>query len=424
MANVEGPLAKELREIAEGKKSIPTTYAIRHHFVPAFALSKFATPQKRDGLLYQLSAKTGQPKKITPEEACFVEELYTQDADDGSPDRVLESFFSIVESHAANAFARFLADPLKLSDEDRQTIAYYLAFQYQRTPVALEHSAQTQEAMMAVMMGLQFANAEYFKTQHHEVFGEGASDEEIEDLRRTTIEMLKSGGIGFEKPEAGAFYMMMAVADEVASSIAALTWGLVEATDGEFVTSDRALAMHDPTLTFPWSGHALRSSDNAQTTVPLSPTHCLVLCQSDQPVVVLQADADDVREINLGTYGWAYQFIYGRTQEVVQRVRIQAREKPALVIRPRVPTQIIIEEAVPNDPNVGKEHVKRGWPRGFMMPGEDGRKRFHSYQLVDPKDRESVRAAISAEEATLRAVAVERGKRVIEPVDPRIVDPA
>ena len=277
---------------------------------------------------------------------------------------------------------------------------------------------------MAVMMGLKFANAQHFKEQHHEIFGEGASDEEIEELRLNTLEMLKSGALGFEKPELGAFYMMLAVADEVASSIASLTWGLVEAAEGEFVTSDRALAMHDPTPKFPWSGHALRSSNNAQTTMPLSPDRCLVLAQSDEPVLVLQADADDVREINLKTYGWASQFIYGRTQAVVQQVRIQARDKPALVIRPRLQTNVIFEEADPNDPNVGRDHVKRGWPRGVMMAGNDGRPQFHSYQLIDPKDRKSVREAISAEEATQRAVAAERGKRDFESVDPCMIDPA
>jgi hypothetical protein len=139
--------------------------------------------------------------------------------------------------------------------------------------------------------------------------------------------------------------------------------------------------------------------------------------------VVAQADADDVREFNLRTYGWASQFIYGRTQEVVQRVRAQAKDKPALVIRPRLQTNVILEEADPNDPNVGKEHVKRGWPRGFMAPGADGRPVFHSYQLIDPKDEKSVRDAISAEEATLRTVTAERGKRDIDSVDPRTINP-
>jgi hypothetical protein len=64
--------------------------------------------------------------------------------------------------------------------------------------------------------------------------------------------MLKSGEIAFDKPELGAFQMMVATADKVASSIASLTWLLLEAKEDEFVTCDRGLAMHDPTPKFPW----------------------------------------------------------------------------------------------------------------------------------------------------------------------------
>jgi hypothetical protein len=184
--NVEGPLAMHLREIAEGTRPMPTTRARRHHFIPSFALSKFATPLKRDGVLFQLDTKTGQPRRTTPDKSCFVEELYTQDDGAGTQDRVLEAFFSIVENYAAQAFERFLTDPTKLRDEDRQTLSYYLAFQYKRTPIVMEHSAQTQQAMMAVTMGLQFAHAASFRERYREVFGDSrATDEEIETLRQT-----------------------------------------------------------------------------------------------------------------------------------------------------------------------------------------------------------------------------------------------
>jgi hypothetical protein len=406
---VEGPLAQHLREISEGKRPLPQTKARRHHFVPAFALSKFATPRKRDGVIFQLDTNTGQPRKTTPDQACFAEDLYTHDAD-GTPDRVLEAFLSIVENYAAQALERFLADPLNLSDEDRQTLAYYLAFQYQRTPVVLEHSAATQNAMMAVMLGLQFADPDSFRERHREHFDDGATDEEIEALRLKTIEMLKSGEIALDNPELGAFQMMMGTNGPVASVIASMTWVLVEAKEDEFITSDRGLAMHDPKPKAPWSGNALRSSPEAETTFPLSPKFCLGLLQEDPPLLTAEADAEGVREVNLRTYGWASQFVYGRGQDVVARVRTQAKQNPALVIRPRTPKPVILEEADPNDPSVGAEHAKKGWPRGLWVKDDDGNDRFCSYQLVDPKDQASVEAAIVAEEAFQRAVSEKRGQ--------------
>lgn len=182
--------------------------------------------------------------------------------------------------------------------------------------------------------------------------------------------------------------------------------------------------MHDPTPKFPWSGHALRSSPKAQTSYALSPQHCLVLVQLQQPVAVVEAHAEDVREFNLRTYGWASQYVYGRTQEVIQRVRIQTKEKPALVTRPRTAKPVILEEVDPNDPDVGKEHAKKGWPRTVAITDDDGSQRLASYQLIDPKDQKSVAEAISAEEATQRALSAERGRRVIEDADPRDITPS
>ncbi len=224
--------------------------------------------------------------------------------------------------------------------------------------------------------------------------------------------MLKSGEIAFDKPELGAFQMMLATADKVASSIASLTWLLLEAKEDEFVTCDRGLAMHDPTPKFPWSGHALRSSPKAQTSYPLTPQYCLVLVELPHPVAVAEADAEDVREFNLRTYGWASQYIYGRTQEVVQRVRTQAKDKPALVVRPRTPKPVILEEVDPNDTEVGEEHAKKGWPRTVAITDDDGNERTASYQLIAPNDQKS-------DPASLRRRAGEAGPRHLDGHSPR-----
>lgn len=236
------------------------------------------------------------------------------------------------------------------------------------------------------------------------------------------MQMLKAGEVTIDRSELAAFQMMLATSDHLASSIADLSWVLLEAQADEFVTGDRALAMHDPTPKFPWSGHALKSSPKAQTSYPLTPTHMLVLIQHPQPLVVAHADAADVRDFNLRTYGWASQHIYGRTQEVLQRVRIQAKRFPNGVIRPRTSKSVILEEVDPNDQTVGAEHASKGWPRTIAIANDDGSERIVSYQLIDPTDQKTVEA-ISAEEATMRAHPAALGERVIVDADPRDVNP-
>jgi hypothetical protein len=118
---------------------------------------------------------------------------------------------------------------------------------------------------------------------------------------------------------------------------------------------------------------------------------------------------DDVCELNLRTYGWATKTIYGRTQEVVQWIRRQAKQDPSLLIRPRTPKPVIMEPADPNDPNVGIEHTKIGWPRGLWIRGDDGRQQFVAYTLLDPGDPRATSAAIGAEEISTRVMASAEG---------------
>jgi len=157
-APVEGPLARELRDIADGNRDFPETTARRHHYVPAFLLARFADPVgDRRGWMYQLDTSTGKPQKTTPNSACFERDLYSQTVGDGR-DNTIEALFSIVEKHAASAIERLIADPLKLTAEDRETLSYFLAFQFSRTPASLEQRRAMADALMTALFGMHFAD--------------------------------------------------------------------------------------------------------------------------------------------------------------------------------------------------------------------------------------------------------------------------
>ena len=306
----EGPLVRELREIGEGKRTFPKTTARRHHYVPAFLLAAFAEPRgDRHGFMAQLDTGSGQPRKTTPNDACFEKDLYAQQGDSGR-DNTLEAFFSIIENHSAPAIQRLLADPLKLTPEDRETLSYYLAFQHNRSPVVLAQLGNMAESMSLAMFAVHFEDAVAFRRVYREAIEAEATDEEIESFRHYMKERLQSGAVAMSDPKAQAFELMLSTADAVAETIHQMQWTLVAAGGDEFVISDRALAMHDPTPRFPWSGHALRSSPNAETTLPLTPEHALLLDDGPPRMGRTTCNATAVRKINLRTYGWAERFIY------------------------------------------------------------------------------------------------------------------
>jgi Protein of unknown function (DUF4238) len=410
---LEGPLARELREISEGERDFPATTARRHHFVPAFSLANFAEPRTRKGFLFQLETATGKPQKTTPNSTAFERDLYTSETKEGR-ELVVEAFLSVVEKHAAPALRRLIERPLEGSAEDRQTISYFLAFQYNRTPVALEHSMATSRAMMEMFFGVKVSDPEGFRETYRAAIEAPATDEEIERFRKRMIEQLESGAINFDNPKAQAFQMMLGTADDVARSIFGMEWLLLKAADGEFVSADRPLAMHDPTPKFPWSGHAWLSSPNAETSYPISPRHCLLVRPGSASISVRSIPIQGIREMNLRTYGWAARYIYGRTQKVVTDVRRDAKQHPELVIEPRRPAPVVLEEADPDDPTVGVEHAKRGWPRGVWHDDPNGEPRFMAYTLLDARVPGSVPAALAGRNAGQRVkqrAARERGTR-------------
>lgn len=402
----EGPLLRHLREIAEGSRTLPSTPARRHHFVPSFSLARFAKPQKRDGTLFQLDVASGRPSRTTPDKSAFVEELYSFDTDDG-PDRSLEAFLAVVENYAAPAIAKLLERPLDLTSKDRQTIAYYLAFQYLRTPVVIEHTMATSQVTMEMILGAEFSDRCAFRKNYRDKFDPSATDEEIDALHEKTISELENGEVGFPEPKTHALQLLLGGTDRVAEAMYNLEWTLLRSQGESFVTSDRAIAMHDPTPKFVWSGHALESSPGAETTFPLDPEFTLLLRRGRTQIAVADVESRAVCELNLRTYGWATTRIFGESQVVLQRVRQQAKRHRDLVIRPRTPKPVLVETADPDDPKVGAENAARGWPRGIGVGSYDGSQKFAAYTVIDP-EKGAGAAAVLGDAAARR---VSRRKR-------------
>jgi hypothetical protein len=381
-----GPLALELREISEGRRGIPQTQARRQHYVPAFALAQFANPPgERKGFMAQLHTGTGKPGKTKPNDACRRPDLYTQEAADGR-DRTLEALLSIIERHSAQAIQRIVADSRAgPSPEDRQTLSYYVGFQYLRSPMMLEQIGQLAETIDLTMFAVHFEDRASFARVYREAIAAKASDDDIERMREYMKERLASDAMRLRDPKAESLRLMMEVVDGLAEAIDNMRWTLIVAGDDEFVISDRALALHDPTPRHPWSGHGLYSSPNAVTTIALSPEITLQLDHGQEPIPRTVATRAEVRRINLRTYGWAERFIYGRSQAVVQRVQRQKKDHPSEVIRPRPMKQAVLRPADRDD------------PRGVWIKGKNGHPEYMTYAVLEPGHTPGEIATIGAE---------------------------
>jgi hypothetical protein len=261
---VEGPLAEELREIADGRRAIPPTTARRHHFVPAFVLARFATPATRKGWLFQLDTKSGKPQRTTPDSTAFEKDLYSPGDDDSSVGFQVEALFSIVERHASAAIRRLIESPqAPLSIEDRQTLSYFLAFQYSRSPVSIEWARATGTAIFGLQLAIRAGDAVGFAREFRENFNADATDAEVEEVRSAVFELLRSGRLEIPNANGETLTIILSTADEVANVVLNLRWRLFHSAEAEFITSDRPLAVYDPSPRFPWSGQAWTSSPDS-----------------------------------------------------------------------------------------------------------------------------------------------------------------
>jgi hypothetical protein len=102
------------------------------------------------------------------------------------------------------------------------------------------------------------------------------------------------------------------IAVEIAPEVFACAWAIRHAEGSPFIVGDTPVAMYDPTL----NRHAARgngwtSSQLAQTTLPLGRSTCLMIRPAGPYLSHGTARPGLVDEINLRTYVWADQYVYG-----------------------------------------------------------------------------------------------------------------
>jgi hypothetical protein len=152
--------------------------------------------------------------------------------------------------------------------------------------------------------------------------------------------------------------------------------------------------------------------------MPLSDTACLLM----RPVPMLggltvrEATADEVETINLRTYGWADEYVFGKTQEALVAVRMASRRRPADVIQPKPLTQVALLEPDPDDNSLAEVNIRRGWPPQVRNEGE-----LRDYVVI-PCDKPHPELWALVDELTERRARKRAGVRPDEPFDGRIIN--
>lgn len=353
----------------------------RHHYVPAFLIAQFADPLgDRHGRVMELDVKTGKPRKTTPDSTGFVKHFYAITAEDGSRLTDAEEALAKIEDEAAAAVRALVANQA-LTDDEREILAVFLAFQRLRTPLGQGRLLEYAEGFMLGLLDFIAGHPEAFRS-YWEQQDPADRDPNPENERLLLRKFVDAGGRLNIQPEY-AVKMMFELSFDVADLIVEDCWCLLQASEETtFVLSDTPVTHFDPAPPrTPWTADAWHSSPYAMNTMPVSPTGCLLVSPTGSDFEVRDVDADEVDDINLRAYGWAGRAVWSRTQKSLQDLRALAKKSPHRVPRPSPGAVVMLREGNAANPRPPKNARRCGWPRGLWERQEGALPIYNDYSV-------------------------------------------
>lgn len=326
------PLAQAMRDIGAGLRSWPTDPAKkRHHFVARFILSNYATVPA-DGTverLVQLDKRSGTPVRVRPEEAASRRRFYAVESDESPRDNRIEDFLAFVEGYAADPVRTLLERPMELTESERTTISMLLALQERRTPYGIAEAGAATEQFGRDSLAMLASDADAFAAAWSQVADTPASVAEIEEHRRELLAVATDGRLHLGNQREQGLLMMLDGHLAAAEVIDTMHWHLLRPTGtDEFIQNDQGVARLDTSTTFS------APQVTPQWVFPLAPDACLLVRQGDRRLSVHDSTHRGSLDLNLRIYGWAEQFVFGRSQQTVASVHAAAKRQPAKAASP------------------------------------------------------------------------------------------
>lgn len=345
------------------------TTAKRHHYVPRFLLRRFAEdPGAKHPSIWWLSKETGANRRNTLENEAVIGQFYRLSAQVALPPGLPEKTLADIEAGAVEAMRALEIQPASLTTSQRQALVLHLVLQRKRTPAARRQFRFMDELTLKLQTEIDLHNPESWAAAL-QAAGDFESPEQAEAARLAALQQFQEGEISVESSAdreiTGIFLGVQQTVEAILNST--VSWYLLRSRSGRhFVLGDDPVALFDPTQIDGEGGLGFLYP-TVETTLPLSPTACLLM-QNDGGRRVQEIDADDylVRHINLRSYAHADQSIWGCRLGDVTEVRADAKAHPVRLHTVRRRDGVIwIGEPVPDEPGTYEfeGHSSDGKPR-------------------------------------------------------------
>jgi hypothetical protein len=327
----------------------------QQHFIPQFHQRRFGVePRRKKTLVWRLDKKTGKPERVRPADEAVIRDYYSVMLDDGTIVNHADDALGRFESDVAPVVERIVSDPhYRVTGKDVQTLLFYIVTLKQRTSQAREELRETDERTNELLFEAMLTDSE----RYHRVMAKtGESRETREASRLKMLKELRAGNIVMETtPEREVALMLISVEDvtrKLYEEIGVICLRVPDDSKKVFITSDHPVAHYDPTPRHDNAGAGYMSSPNAMTAIALDPRLALLLVQGrPQQWADETADEEDIEDINLLTYAWAHNAIYGPSQQTITGVRALAKREPSRLAKfRRRPARVWIGRSAGEDP--------------------------------------------------------------------------
>lgn len=219
-----------------GLNSQPMPRTERQHYVPAFYLSQWATPQERTGTLKVFDRETGRSRPSTPDSSAFVRDFYTLDLRDAP--QAAEDALAKLEGLCSTAIAAVNADSAIPPDDEMRPLLAFVAIQATRTPRVRSNMAAFYNDVHMLVLHTLVENDEAFAT-HMRTVEPGITDAAIDKERAAARALLDNPKTRVVMDKNTLVRDFLDVAKDLEDVLYGRYWQLcVAPSDTSFVTSD------------------------------------------------------------------------------------------------------------------------------------------------------------------------------------------
>jgi hypothetical protein len=250
------------------------------HYVPVFYLTHFAIVQRRQRMGFWVYDKTAQDAAArfqTPVNTAAIGNLNTFPAADGSKIRVLEAAFSEIEDAAAPVVRRWLEPRARPLVRDVEVTADFVATLWGRVPRTVETMREFTVAFLSHKVRAVASDPERLGPYLAEVSRELGKPVTAEQVQRG-IQLVEEGKLRLSANEKKAQLDCLSDISSVMRELFTMNWCICVAPTGSFfITCDAPVSP----FVRGKDGHAAIGGGfgipSVEVTLPLSPTHCLLL---------------------------------------------------------------------------------------------------------------------------------------------------